>query len=96
MPLYYASYCASFYMKYARPYTRTEDFLFFFFLLGRKIVVNGFGDLLFTSLVCNRARSLKKYFPFYKQLGEKRETFPNMKTCKGTCGTCTYTLVSQS
>ena len=27
---------------------------------------------------------------------EKRETFPNMKTCKGTCGTCTCTLVSHS
>ena len=56
--------------------------------------VDRFGDVPFISLVCNRPRSLKKYFPYNKQLGEKRETFTNTKTCKGTCGTCT--LVSHS
>ena len=72
-------------------------FLVLFFFARKKNChrhVNGFGDLPSISLVCNRARSLKKYFPFNKQLGEKRETFTNMKTCKGTCGTCT--LVSHS
>ena len=99
MPLHYASYCASFYTKYARPYTRTEDFLlfFFFFFTRNKNChrhVDRFGDVPFISLVCNRPRSFKKYFPYNKQLGEKRETFTNTKTCKGTCGSCT--LVSHS
>ena len=31
--------------------------------------VNGFGDILFISLLCNRARSFKKYFAYNKQLG---------------------------
>ena len=32
-------YCVSFYTIYARPRMRTEDFLFFFFLPERKIVI---------------------------------------------------------
>ena len=81
------------------PISANGRFLVLFFFARKKSChrhVNGFGDLPFISLVSNRARSLKKYFPFNKQLGEKRETFSNMKTCKGTCGTCTCTLVSHS
>ena len=83
------------------PISVNGRFLVLFFFARKKSChrhVNGFGDLPFISLFSNRARSLKKYFPFNKQLGEKRETFSNMKTHKGTCGTCTCTctLVSHS
>ena len=85
--------------KICTPISANGRFLVLFFFARKKSChrhVNGFGDLPFISLVSNRARSLKKCFPFNKQLEEKRETFSNMKTCKGTCGTCTCTLVSHS
>ena len=60
-------YCTSFYTKNPRPHTRTEDILFFFFFFffsaSKKNFhrhVNGFGDISFRSLVCNRAKSSKK------------------------------------
>ena len=57
--------------------------------------VNGLGDLPFISLVCNRARSLKKnMFHAISNLGEKHRHSLKMKTCKSTCSTCT--VVSHS
>ena len=57
--------------------------------------VNGLGDLPFISLVCNRARSLKKnMFHTISNLGEKHRHSLKMKTCKSTCST--FTVVSHS
>ena len=57
--------------------------------------VNGLGDLPFISLVCNRARNLKKnMFHTIINLGEKHRHSLKMKTCKSTCSTCT--VVSHS
>ena len=90
-------YCVSFYTKNARPSTRTEDFLFFFSPRKKNYDrhVYGLGDLPFISLVCNRARSLKKnMFHTISNLGEKHRHSLKMKTCKSTCSTCT--VVSHS
>ena len=59
--------------KNPRLHTRTEDFLFFFFPASSENChrhVNGFGDIPFISLLCDRAESSKKKsFPYNKQLG---------------------------
>ena len=57
-------YCASFFTRYTRPRTRTEDFLFFLFCRAEKLSthLNGFGDIPLIYLVCNRVESLKKVF----------------------------------
>ena len=72
-------------------------FLALFFLPGTKIIIATLTDLVTYHLYLLFAidqEAWKKYFPYNKQLGEKRETFTNTKTCKGTCGSCT--LVSHS
>ena len=57
---------ASFKTKIYTPKYATRDFLFFFFFpANRKNChrhVNGFGDLLFISLLCDRAKSSKILF----------------------------------
>ena len=144
--------CASFYTKYVRQHTRTEDFLLFLFCQDEKlssprkriwrptiyiscISTEKLEKIFSIQLATWREKkrhSLKmktfrlkvsRFFPrlgpfrvialrippcyiyrftrdrrptHNKQLGEKREAFPNMKTCNGTCGTCTCTLGSHS
>ena len=58
-------FCASFYTIDARPHMRTEDFLFLIFAAWTKNChrhVNSFSDIPFISLLCSRAKSLKKIF----------------------------------
>ena len=60
--------------------------LFFFFLPGRKKChghVNGFGDIPFTSLVCHRAKNLKKIFFLQQTTWVKWKTFTKSENLQG-------------
>ena len=65
--------------KNPRLHTRTEDFLFFFFPASSENChrhVNGFGDIPFISLFCDRAESLKKnLFHTIRNLGKATLNF---------------------
>ena len=80
-------YCVSFYTKYARPHTRTEDFMFIFFCLKEKNYhchINAIGNKPFISLVCNRVESLKKIFYIQQTTWViKKETFTKNEDLQG-------------
>ena len=96
--MHYASLMCIILHEKCTPTYANRRFLVLFFSARKKNYdrhVHGLGDLPFISLVCNRARSLKKnIFHTISSLGGKQRHSLKMKICKGTCSTCT--VVSHS